>query len=349
MERTANIQPVEWGPDRPFDRASAQASVRARAFAGVMIACALLSAALASWVPLYFSMVTVFLFAGPHNWFELRYFLMRLPARLGHSRTFFLVAFAGILVLSLTYLSLPSLYYAHLWSGDNWITMIGVWNSLVLLWIGTLIWLRGKRRPRSKWAWAFPAILALTSLNWLRPELFSVALVYLHPLVAIWFLDRHLRRTRPEWLDVYRRCLVLVPLLIAVMCWQLGPSPSLAADNGLAWRITQHAGAEILPNISSHLLVSVHIFLEMLHYLVWLVALPLIGSRGIFWDLKTIPLYRHPNGFPRMIKAVLIAGLLLVGALWSGLAVNYEATRDLYFAVAITHVLAEAPFLLRML
>jgi len=28
---------------------------------------------------------------------------------------------------------------------------------------------------------------------------------------------------------------------------------------------------------------------------------------------------------------------------------NYTATRDIYFTVAIAHVLAEAPFLLRMI
>jgi len=60
--------------------------------------------------------------------------------------------------------------------------------------------------------------------------------------VALWFLDRHLRRTRSEWLSTYRRCLLLLPLLIVGMVWQLSGTPSLADDNGLAWRITQHAG-----------------------------------------------------------------------------------------------------------
>ena len=46
------------------------------------------------------------------------------------------------------------------------------------------------------------------------------------------------------------------------------------SDNGLFWRITQHAGAQLLPNISSHVLVTTHVFLEMLHYGVWLIALP---------------------------------------------------------------------------
>src|SRR5437660_10905084 len=104
-----------------------------RAFAALLVVCACLSAALASWLPLQFSIVTIFLFAGPHNWFELRYFLLRLPVRFGRSRNFFLVAFAGIAFLTLTYLSLPALYYSQIWSGENWPIAIATWNTLLLL------------------------------------------------------------------------------------------------------------------------------------------------------------------------------------------------------------------------
>jgi hypothetical protein len=217
------------------------------------------------------------------------------------------------------------------------------------LWIATLVWLRGKQQASRNWGWAWPVAFALAAINWAMPELFSLAIVYLHPLVALWFLDRHLRRTRPEWLRIYRRCLLLVPLLIVGIVWQLSGTSALADDNGLAWRVTQHAGAEILPNVSSHLLVSLHVFLEMLHYGVWLLALPLIGARGALWEVKAIPVARHSRGFPKLIGAVLIFGLFLVALLWFGFSTNYAATRDIYFAVAIAHVLAEAPFLLRMI
>ena len=345
MERTANIGVVQWRTGELRKRTR----VSPRTFAFVLVACAGLSAMLASWVPLQFSVVTVFLFAGPHNWFELRYFLMRLPARFGRSRNFFLVAFAGIAFLTLTYLLLPVLYYSKVWSGEDWPSAIAAWNTLLFLWIAALIWLRGKQHARRTWSWAWPVAFALIAFNWIAPELFSLAIVYAHPLVALWFLDRHLRRRRPEWLSVYRRCLCLLPLLLAGICWQLARTPSLADDNGLAWRITQHAGAQILPNVSSHMLVSLHVFLEMLHYGVWLVALPLIGVSGAVWDVKTIPLARHPRGFPKLVVAALAAGVFLMLLLWFGFSVNYAATRDIYFAVAIAHVLAEAPFLLRML
>lgn len=349
MERTAELETIAWRASRLSRTGQRHTGL----FVGALVASACLSALLASWVPLQFSIVTVFLFAGPHNWFELRYFLTRLPVRFGRSRNFFMVAFAGIGFLTISYLSLPALYYAGVWSGNHWVALIGVWNTLLLMWIASLVWLRGKQSRRGNGTavgtWAWPVAFALCSLNWLAPELFSLAIVYLHPLVALWFLDRHLRRTRPEWLSAYRRCLALVPLLGAAICLQLGSTPALADDNGLAWRITQHSGAQIFPNVSSHLLVSLHVFLEMLHYGVWLVALPLIGASGAIWDVKTIPLFRHPRGFPVLIAAMLIVGLLLMGLLWFGFVVDYGVTRDVYFAVAIAHVLAEVPLLLRSL
>jgi hypothetical protein len=313
----------------------------------MFIASTLLSAAFASWVPLQFSIVTVFLFAGPHNLFEFRYFLTRLPVRFGRSTSFFMVAFSGIAVLTIAYLSLPIGFYYGIWSGKNWLTTIATWNTLLLLWLATLVWIRGKQRRRRDWFWAWPVGFALISVNWLVPELFSLAIVYVHPLIALWFLHRQLRVRRPEWLGSFYLGLGILPIVIAVMCWQFSSAPPLADDNGLFWRITQHAGAEILPNISSHLLVSIHVFLEMLHYMVWLVALPLLATGGTLLSMNSIPLVRHPQGFPKLIKASMILGLFAVGLLWLGFTLDYSTTRDIYFAVAIAHVLAEAPFLLR--
>jgi hypothetical protein len=359
VERTANIDLAAWRP-RDTTSVTARSYLGARFFASILIGCACLSALMASWLPLQFSVVTVFLFAGPHNWFELRYFLMRMPVRFGKSRNFFLAAFAGIGFLTVAYVALPMLYNFRPWTDDAWSTILASWNTALLLWLGLLVWLRGRQRVRRDWSWAIPVALALSSLNWLAPQFFSLTIVYLHPLVALWFLDRHLRRTRPEWLRAYHRCLCLLPLLLVGMFWQLAQTPALPDDNGLFWRITQHAGAQILPGVSPHLLVSVHVFLEMLHYGVWLVALPLIApaigalttsprKRVPFWGSKAVPLARHPRGFPKIVGALLLMGLFVVVLLWFGFSVDYSTTRDIYFTVAIAHVLAEAPFLLRML
>src|SRR6185369_13511351 len=286
MERAENIRVASWA----MSRAGEGGRVNAKVFAAILVASACVSAALAGWLPLQMSIATVFLFAGPHNWFEARYFLMRLPARFGRSRNFFAVAVAGMFLLTVAYLSLPLLYYTKVWSGANWPIAIANWNKGVLLWIPTLHGLRGRQNSRRDGFWALPVAFALCGVNWLAPDLFSLAIVYVHPLNALWFLDRHLRRTKPEWLTVYRRCLLVLPILMVAIVWQLARTPALADDNGLFWRITQHAGAELLPGVSSHMLVSTHVFLEMLHYGVWIVALPLIGASGALWKVNSIPL-----------------------------------------------------------
>jgi len=320
----------------------------ARLFGAIVVLCIAAAAAFASWLPLQVSIFTLFLFAGPHNWFELRYFLMRLPVRFGRSRNFFLTAFAGIFVLTTAYISLPLVYNATAFIDSSGHMVLAGWNTLLLLWVGLLVWLRGKQKPRVNWMWLLPVGLALCSLNWFAPDFFSLAIVYIHPLVALWFLDRQLLRTRPAWSRAYRRCLCLLPVVVAGMIWQLSQTPPLESDNGLFWRITQHSGAQLLPQVSSHLLVGVHLFLEMLHYAVWIVALPLLGPAA-FWTVKTVPAARHPKGFPKLIASLLILAVALVVVLWFGFSFDYATTRDIYFTIAIAHVLAEAPFLLRML
>ena len=315
---------------------------RGRMFAMAVVVCVLMAAVMASWVPLQVSIVTLFLFAGPHNWFELRYFLMRLPARFGKSRNFFVTAFAGLGVLTISYVSLPFLYEHVNWSGESWLIVLASWNTLFLLWLAALIYLRNKQRRTADWTWTMPVVLALAALNWLRPEFFSLALVYIHPLVALWFLDRQLKRARPDWVSTYRRCLCLLPVIIVAMIWRLSQTTSLADDNGLFWRITQHAGAQLLPQLSSHMLVSLHLFLEMLHYGVWILALPLIVPH--FWKVKNVR-----RGLPRLTPALLTLGAVIVVILWVGFQRDYTQTRDLYFTLAIAHVLAEAPFLLKLL
>ena len=322
-----------------------------KAFVALVVLCIVAAAGFASWLPLQVSIVTLFLFAGPHNWFELRYFLMRLPVRFGRSRNFFLTAFAGLALLTLAYVSLPFLYSATLWSEEAWSVVIASWNTALLFWLALLVWLRSRQKTKANWKWTIPVALALCSLNWLGPDTFSLAIVYVHPLIALWFLDRHIRRTQPAWSHAYRRCLWLLPFVLIAMIWQLSQATPLADDNGLFWRITQHSGAQVLPQVSSHMLVSVHLFLEMLHYGVWIIALPLIGRIGSarFWEVRTVPIARHPKGFPWIVGGLLVFAVVTVFVLWLGFSVDYSTTRDVYFTLAIAHVLAEAPFLLRML
>src|SRR3954468_2141391 len=96
--------------------------------AGIMLAIALAALILAGWIPVQFSIATVFLFAGPHNWFEARYIVGRLPARAGKLFGFFALSFVGIVGLTLSFALIPS----YLRSGAatvDFATAYAIWNT----------------------------------------------------------------------------------------------------------------------------------------------------------------------------------------------------------------------------
>jgi hypothetical protein len=284
-----------------------------------------------------------------HNLMEFRYFAARMPVRWGRSRLYYSVAIGGVLVLAAAYLTLYFSSGNWLWSGDSWTWLTALWNTSFILWLAFLFYLRGRQRPRGDWSWAFPVGFLLAGLAWIIPQYWSLSLVYIHPFVAMWFLDRQMRRTKPEWITAYRVGLASIPIFLAVLWIGLARHPNLPDDTNLFWRITQHAGTEILPGISSHLLVATHVFLETIHYFVWILLIPLIDVKAIPWRLEKIPLFSNKLGFPKLLIGAFCIGALVVAALWFGFAVDYTRTRDIYFAFAIAHVLAEFPFLIKML
>ncbi len=236
---------------------------------------------------------------------------------------------------------------AYHWNASGWATASAIWNSIFLLWVAGLALLHSRQKPRRDWSWVIPVALALIAVVWIVPQAWDIALVYTHPLIALVFLDRELGRRKPQWQGTYRACLAGLPVLLAILWWQLSGSPSLPGNDMLTMRITRHAGADVLSGVSSHLLVSTHTFLEMLHYGVWLVAMPLIAMRVAPWRLSTVPLVRRSGRWRLAVIAVVAAGGIGVVVLWACFLGNYPITRDVYFTVAIAHVLAEFPFLLR--
>lgn len=319
-----------------------------RIFAVCLLALAVGSCGLAGFAPLGFSIVTVFLFAGPHNWMEARFFLSRMPASWSRLKWYFLLGMGGVLGLSLGSLLLPSFARSWKWQWADWMTGIAIWNSLLVLWILVLTAYRFRETHAEKWLWVLPAGSALIAVTWLWPLAWSLGLVYLHPLVALWFLDRELARRKPEWQPVYRKCLLLVPLCLLMLWWRLGNAPPLPGNDILTLQITNHAGANLMTNISSRFLVSAHTFLEMLHYAAWLVAIPLVGYAGTPWSLQKVPLAQRSTRWKATIVGVLLIGGAITLGLWGGFLADYPLTREIYFSVAILHVLAEIPFLLRL-
>jgi hypothetical protein len=132
---------------------------------------------------------------------------------------------------------------------------------------------------------------------------------YLHPLIAMWFLERQIRRTKPEWLRGYHICLATIPIFLLVLWVALSSQPNLSEETRLFWRIAQHAGSEILPGLSSRLLVATHVFLESIHYFVWILLIPLVDRRAIPWRLRDIPCWRMRMD-PKIFVGILRFGLL---------------------------------------
>lgn len=321
----------------------------AQVFALGFLAFCVLAASIIGAFPLAASILTIFLFAGLHNAFEFRYFVARMPVRWGKSRNFYAFGIGGVIVLTAVYLTIYFGSGNWLWSAESWQITVSVWNTALVLWIAALFYLRGRQKPRADWSWAFAVAFLVAAFVWLAPAFFSLALVYLHPFVAMWFLERQIRRTRKEWLKTYHFCLATIPFFVIVLYSAFANAPNLPNETNLFWRITEHAGSGILPQVSSHFLVATHVFLETIHYAVWILLIPLIDKRAIPWRLKEIPLAANKQGFPRIVFLMLAVSTFLVAALWLGFSVDYAATRDVYFAFAIAHVLAEFPFLVKML
>lgn len=320
-----------------------------QAFAALFLAFCAVAAALIGAFPLSASIITIFLFAGVHNAFEFRYFVARMPVRWGKSRAFYGTGIGGVIVLTGVYLAIYFGSGSWLWSAENWGIAVSSWNTAFVLWIGILFYLRGRQKPKSDWSWAFAVAFLVAAFIWLAPQYFSLSLVYLHPFIAMWFLERQIRRTKKEWLRAYHFCLLTIPFFVLVLYFLFANAPDLSSETNLFWRITQHAGSGILPAVSSHFLVATHVFLETIHYTVWILLIPLIDKRAIPWRVREIPLISNRQGFPKLIFGILIVSVLLVFTLWFGFSIDYTTTRDVYFAFAIAHVLAEFPFLVKML
>jgi hypothetical protein len=226
---------------------------------------------------------------------------------------------------------------------------VSLWHTVLIAWVMALALLRSRQNPRREWAWVVPAGLVLVAGAWLWPMVAGLALVYAHPLVSLWFLDRELGRGRSPWRSAYRGALLLLPVAVGALWLVLARAPHLPGDDALTRAITGHAGGAILGGVSTHALVATHTFLEMLHYGVWILAIPLLSVQRWPWQVDNAPLARRSAVWKRAITLVVLAGAALVVLLWVAFAADYPLTRDVYFLIATLHVLAEIPFLLRLL
>ncbi len=331
---------------------TARSAVHSRAtFAGRRAACALgivlTVALLAGWLPIPLSIGAVFLFAGPHNWLEAQYFLTRMPARWGRLTGYFTVGLVGVVVLAIAFLGLSLSWMWQDWSSAGAMTSLAVWHTALIVWIACLLEMRARQNPRRDWPWIWPIAASVTAGVWIAPATFSTALVFVHPALGLWYLDRELVRLHSPWQSAYRTALLVIPVCLAGLLSSTPIEAGAAAP--LTQQIREHAGFGVINGIAPDALVAAHVFLELLHYLVWVVAIPglTIQQHGGHWP--TAPLARRSRFWRQAIMLTALVGGLIVGGLWIGFTVDYATMRQWYFLLAIGHVLAEVPFLLRQL
>jgi hypothetical protein len=184
------------------------------------------TALLAGWAPIPFSAITLALFAGPHNWLEFRYILARMPGRWGRLRAFFLLAGIGVGGLTTAFAAL--LWLSAQTEADAWWPpfAFSAWNVVLLLWVALLARLRSQQNPRRDWDLIGPISSILLVPACLVPAACSLVLVYLHPMLAFWMLDRELLRSRPGWRPAYHGCLASIPIFLGLLWWGLAGQPN---------------------------------------------------------------------------------------------------------------------------
>jgi hypothetical protein len=270
--------------------------------------------------PVALAMGAVFLFAGPHNWMEARYFVARMPARWGRQRLFFQAAIAGVVALCPTF----SLIHVHR----------SLWHTAAACWVLLLV----RMGRKEAYGGALPLAFFWMAGAWAAPGLADLLLVFLHPLAALWFVRRQIARTRPQWLPGFRAvAIAVVPLSIVVLLRASAADLAVAPSN-----------LSFAPVPPAPALIALHAFLELLHYGAWVILLPAIGLNSAPWDFRRVPLARSNKGWRQSITAVFAAGAVVVLLLWVCLLIDFRKAYDAYFTLAIVHVMAEVPFLVKL-
>ena len=281
--------------------------------------------------PVLVATLSVAFLAGPHNYMEARYLLSRLPGRAGKLRPYFVWSAYGVALLGVFSLLLP-----FFGSGLS----LRCWNAALIAWVAGLAVLRRREHPRRAWPWVEPLGLFVCGLMWAQPQAFTLFLVLGHPLLSLVILGRELHAFRRPERRYYPQLLAAVPVgLMVLLVWlfsggMTGPS---------------EIRSFFLASPGSPLFLAIHTYLELIHYIVWIGLLPLLAQLTQRGNLKVYPILKKSAGRLRAARLFLVLGAVLACLLWWGFTQDFELTRDLYFRVAIFHVLVEFPFLMRLL
>ena len=296
--------------------------------------------------PLAASIVTIFAFAGIHNFMEFRYFAARMPLRWGRSRLYYSVGIGGVIVLAAAYLTL---YFASgnwLWSVDNWASRgrPGIRHLSYGSDCSSICEENSGRKATGHGPFP-PRSCSPLSPGWCRSTGASPSFTFTRSS-RCGFSNAKSAAQNPNGcvriIFALRRYLFLSGLWL-FHCQTAesvrGDKPLLADHAARGQRdITRHfeplSGCD--PRISR---------IDPLFCMD--IADPARRPQGHPVEDERIPLFANRR-IPKAGRRGNLLSLILV-VFWAGFSVDYTTTRDIYFAFAIAHVLAEFPFLIKML
>ena len=174
---------------------------------------------------------------------------------------------------------------------------------------------------------------------WIGCE-FVLGIEVAHPLLALVILGQELYAFRRPERRYYPQVLAAVPIGLAVL---------LAGLSARGYIGPSEIRSFFLATPGSPLFLATHTYLELIHYVVWIGLLPLLAQLTQRGNIKVYPFLKKSAGRLRAARQLLLLGAVLACVLWWGFTQDFELTRDLYFRIAIFHVLVEFPFLMRLL
>ncbi len=317
-------------------------------FAAASIFLVVASVLLAGLSPVLFSVAIVVVFGAPHNWVEFRYVLSRLPSRLGPFRGFFLTSFIGAILLCITEIVMMFLVQENAISVALARQLVLIWNEFLILWIFALSFSRYPKSLKETALIGGSLTAIMTEPGSLPPQVFTLAIVYVHPAVGLWIFERELRRTRKSWLKTYHLCMLTVPAAVLLLIfWLSGTTYDAAYARSLS-ELSGNVGTNLFKSASPAVLLAVYGFLQMVHYGVWVFAMPLATRSWERWRFDRLPALKNRLIVRTLCGYVFGLGAVALCAFWVGFKLDYASTMNLYVFLSTLHVLAEVPFMFWM-
>jgi len=322
---------------------SAMSDQESRLSTALLLGGVAVSLMLALWIPLATAGLALLLFGVWHNYQEFRFLAHQGLGWLGQRQVLLplLCVFGGIALLRLgMFLEwLPQELGRQGEIACLYVALLGVALGMLRLTLSAILWI--------------PFIGIAAWWSWAHPDLHFVGLAQLHNVIPAILLIGWSRRA--SWdragrtIGMHLVWALLLPILILMGFFDQWITPDLALGTALTGPWTEFARAYVPPSWAGSSMavraLVVFAFLQLMHYLLWIVWIPRFASR---WPLVATP---AETPFFAIFRARETACWVGGGGLAIALlmASDFALGRGFYAALASLHAYLEFPLLLFML